>query len=167
MDIRLKTTQIKDLQQELNEKKVKYEEHIHDLSSKLKTISDRHRESTTIINNDIKLKKQQIEQLTQQVEQVITEKKSYENERIELQRQCRLKDSINTDLDEQIRHLHRELADKSIPIEPSVPRIEYEKLDQEHQLLRKRLDGLTVEVILLDNLSSNFARLFRSNSKKV
>jgi len=71
----------------LNQKKQQYEEHIHDLSTKLKTISDRHRESTTIINNDIKLKKQHIEQLTQQVEQVISEKISFENERNELQRQ--------------------------------------------------------------------------------
>ena len=89
MDVRVKSTQLKDFQQELTEKKQKYEEHIHELSSKLKTISDRHRESTNIINNDIKLKKQQIEQLTQQVEQVIQEKKSYENERMELQRQVR------------------------------------------------------------------------------
>ena len=166
MDIRLKTTQLKDLQQELNEKKQKYEEHIHDLSSKLKTISDRHRESTTIINNDIKLKKQQIEQLTQQVEQVINEKKSYENERMEWQRQGRLKDSKSADLEEQIRHLQRELAEKSIPIEPTVPRIEYEKLDQEYQSLRKRLDGLTIEVILLDILSLNLL-VFRSNPKKI
>jgi len=71
----------------LNQRKQQYEEHIHDLSTKLNIISDRHRESTTIINNDIKLKKQQIEQLTQQVEQVISEKVSYENERSELQRQ--------------------------------------------------------------------------------
>ena len=83
----MKTNQIKDLQHELTQKKQQYEEHIHDLSSKLKTISDRHRESTTIINNDIKLKKQHIEQLTQQVEQVIQEKISFENERSELQRQ--------------------------------------------------------------------------------
>jgi len=85
--IRLQTTQLKDLQQELTEKKQQYEEHIHELSSKLKTISDRHRESTNIINNDIKLKKQQIDQLTDQVEQVIKEKVSYETERSELQRQ--------------------------------------------------------------------------------
>jgi uncharacterized protein YoxC len=86
----LKTNQLKDLQQELNQKKQQYEEHIHDLSSKLKTISDRHRESTTIINNDIKLKKQQIDQLTQQVEQVISEKVSFENERSELLRQVEI-----------------------------------------------------------------------------
>lgn len=64
-----------------------YEEHIHDLSTKLKTLSDCHRESSTIINNDIKTKKQHIEQLTQQVEQVINEKSSLENERNELQRE--------------------------------------------------------------------------------
>ena len=78
---------MKDLQQELNQKKQEYEEHIHELSSKLKTISDRHKESTSIINNDIKLKKQQIDQLTQQVEQVISEKVSFESERNELLRQ--------------------------------------------------------------------------------
>jgi len=39
------------------------------------------------LNNDLKLKKQQIEELTQQVEQVIKEKISLENERSELQRQ--------------------------------------------------------------------------------
>ena len=43
-----------------------------------------------LINNDIKIKKQQIEQLTQQVEQVINEKISFENERAELQRQVGL-----------------------------------------------------------------------------
>lgn len=57
-----------------------------------------------------------------------------------------MKDSVTADLEEQLRHLERELAEKSLPIEPSVSKIEYERLDQEHQLLRKRLDGLTVEV---------------------
>jgi hypothetical protein len=79
----------------LNQRKQQYEGHIHELSTKLKTISDHHRESTTIINNDIKLKKQQIEQLTQQVEQVISEKISYENERSELQRQVWIYLQIN------------------------------------------------------------------------
>ena len=57
-----------------------------------------------------------------------------------------MKDSLTADLEEQLRHFERELAERSLPIAPSVPKIDYERLDQEHQLLRKRLDGLTVEV---------------------
>jgi predicted nucleic acid-binding Zn-ribbon protein len=85
--MRLKANEVKDLQEELKENKQRYEEHIHDLSSKLKTITDRHRESTMLINNEIKAKKQQIEQYTQQIEQVLNEKVQLENERSDLQRQ--------------------------------------------------------------------------------
>ena len=61
-----------------------------------------------------------------------------------------MKDSITTDLEAQIRHLERELADKTLPIIPieiTVPKIEYEKLDQEFQSIRKRYDGVMFEVI--------------------
>ena len=85
--MRLKTTELKDLQQELADHKQRSDEHIHDLSTKLKTVTDRHREATAQLNNDIKAKKQQIEQYTQQIEQVLNEKVQYENERGELQRQ--------------------------------------------------------------------------------
>lgn len=64
-----------------------HDEHIHDLSTKLKTITDRHRESTTVMNNDIKTKKQQIEQYTQQIEQIVQEKTQLENDRSDLERQ--------------------------------------------------------------------------------
>lgn len=85
--MRLKTNELKDLQQELADHKQRSDEHIHDLSTKLKTVTDRHREATTLLNSDIKAKKQQIEQYTQQIEQIINEKVQFENERGELQRQ--------------------------------------------------------------------------------
>lgn len=82
--------ELKELQQEFVSTKQRSEEHIHDLSTKLKTITDRHREATTLLNNDIKTKKQQIEQFTQQIEQILNEKSQYENERSELQRQVKV-----------------------------------------------------------------------------
>jgi nitrate/nitrite-specific signal transduction histidine kinase len=85
--MRLKTNELRDLQEALKENKQRDEEHIHDLSSKLKTITDRHRESTALINNEIKTKKQQIEQYTHQIEQMLNEKVQLENERSDLQRQ--------------------------------------------------------------------------------
>ena len=85
--VRLKTNEIKHLQGELQQHKKRSEEHITDLSTKLKTITDRHRESTTSLNNDIKTKKQQIEQYTKQIEQVLNEKVELENQRSDLERQ--------------------------------------------------------------------------------
>ena len=87
LKIRMKTNEIKELQQEIVENKKRSEEHIHDLSGKLKTVADRHRETTILLNNDIKTKKQQIEQYAQQIEKYIHEKADYDNERSELQRQ--------------------------------------------------------------------------------
>ena len=168
--MRLKTNELKDLQQELTDHKQRSEEHIHDLSTKLKTVTDRHREATALLNSDIKAKKQQIEQYTQQIEQIITEKVQFENERGELQRQvilfrwkptvtilplwrqCRVKDSINTDLETQIRNLQRELTAANYPVLPiqpvesTVPKVDYDKLDQELQSTRKRLDITAMEV---------------------
>ena len=85
--MRLKTNELKDLQEELKQNKQRSEEHIHDLSTKLKTITDRHRESTALLNNDVKAKKQQIEQYAQQIEQILNEKLQLENDRSDLQRQ--------------------------------------------------------------------------------
>ncbi|CAF5105594.1 unnamed protein product, partial [Rotaria sp. Silwood1] len=113
---RLKTNELRDLQEEYQKNKQHYDEHTHDLSTKLKTITDRHRESTTSLNNDIKLKKQQIEQYTQQIEQILSEKVQLENERNDLQRQCRVKDTITADLEVQIRNLQRELTSNNYPI---------------------------------------------------
>ena len=78
---------MKELQEEFKQSKQRSDEHIHDLSTKLRTISDRHRESTAILNNDIKTKKQQIEQYVQQIEQIVNEKVQLENECSDLQRQ--------------------------------------------------------------------------------
>ncbi|CAF4105177.1 unnamed protein product, partial [Rotaria sordida] len=157
MDIRLKSNQLKELQQELNLKKTYYEGHINDLSTKLKTISDRHQETTTILNNELAVKNQQVEQLTQQIEQVINEKISFENERNDLERQYRVKDSMTADLESQIRNLERQLTVNNhltIPIEPTVSKVDYEKLDQELNLTRKRLDGILTEIKTKDALNS-------------
>lgn len=78
---------MKDFEEEAKQSKQRYEQHISDLSNKLKTITDRHRESTNSLNNDIKLKKQQIEQYVQQIEQINNEKSQLENEKSDLQRQ--------------------------------------------------------------------------------
>jgi chromosome segregation ATPase len=85
--MRLKSNELKELQEESKQNKQRYDEHVHDLSTKLKTITDRHRESIAQLNNDIKTKKQQIEQYTQQIEQIINEKAQLENDRSDLQRQ--------------------------------------------------------------------------------
>ena len=65
-----------------------------------------------------------------------------------------MKDSVTTDLEEQIRNLQREISSNNTsalpiqPIESSVSKVEYEKLDQELHSTRKRLDGLVSEVKL-------------------
>ncbi|CAF3647727.1 unnamed protein product [Rotaria sp. Silwood1] len=164
MEIRLKSNQLKDLEQEFNFKKQHYEGHIHDLSNKLKTISDRHRESTTILNTDFQVKKQQVEQLTQQVEQVINEKIVFENERHDLERQCRVKDTITADLEAQIRNLERQLTANNqliIPTEPTVLKVEYEKLDQELNSTRKRLDTIIAEIKAKDILNNKLEQDIR------
>ena len=86
----MKTNEVKDVQEEYQRNKQRYEEHIADLSTKLKTITDRHRESTALLNNDIKTKKQQIEQYAQQIEQLQNEKTQWESDQSDLQRQVRL-----------------------------------------------------------------------------
>ncbi len=63
--------------------------------------------------------------------------------------QCRVKDSITADLEAQIRNLERELTANIhpiIPVESTVSKIEYEKLDQELNSARKQFDGLMIEV---------------------
>jgi chromosome segregation ATPase len=167
----LKANELKDIQQELVDQRHKSDEHIHDLSTKLKTITDRHREATTSLNNDIRTKKQQIEQYAQQIEQHHNDLTQWENERSELQRQvdsigipmnmlfivrhefqCRVKDNINTDLELQIRNLQRDAsinvqsAVVMSTVEPNVTRIEYDKLDQELQSIQKRYDQMTIDV---------------------
>ena len=65
-----------------------------------------------------------------------------------------MKDSVAADLEAQIRNLERELSAKSLPIIPieiTVPKIEYDKLDYEFQSTRKRFDGLTIEVNQFDH----------------
>ncbi len=63
-----------------------------------------------------------------------------------------MKDSINADLEAQIRNLQREITSNNypnIPIQPTestVSKIEYEKLDQEFHSTKKRLDGMTTDV---------------------
>ncbi|CAF0922423.1 unnamed protein product [Adineta ricciae] len=171
MDIRLKTNELKELQEELKQSKQRSDEHIHDLSTKLRTISDRHRESTAILNNDIKTKKQQIEQYVQQLEQIVNEKVQLENECSDLQRQCRVKDSITTDLEEQIRNLQREISSNNTatlpiqPIESTVSKVEYEKLDQELHSTRKRLDGLVSELKTKDALVNKLEQDLRVAKK--
>ena len=67
--------------------------------------------------------------------------------------QCRVKDSVTADLEAQIRNLQRELTAHShpvlplTPVESTVSRIEYEKLDQDFHFTKKRLDGLSTEVM--------------------
>jgi hypothetical protein len=68
-----------------------------------------------------------------------------------------VKDSITADLESQIRNLERELSAKSMPIEITVPKIEYDKLDQELQSTRKRVDGLMIEVMIKIFFQSIFA----------
>ncbi|UJR13437.1 hypothetical protein I4U23_000451 [Adineta vaga] len=154
IDIHSKTIQIKTLQEELNQKKQQYEEHIHDLSMKLKTISDRHRESTTMINNDNKIKNQQIDQLTQQIEQIRTE-------RNELHRQSCVKDTNIADLQVKIQGLERPIL---LPSEPTVPKTEYEKLNNELQTTRKQIESLMNEIQTTDELNCKLEqdlRLFK------
>lgn len=85
----MKTNENKDLQEEIAENKRRADEHVLDLSNKLKTITDRHRETTAQLNNDIKTKKQQIEQCAAQIELFVNEKAQFDNERSELQRQVK------------------------------------------------------------------------------
>ncbi|CAM2700904.1 unnamed protein product [Rotaria socialis] len=171
MDLRLKANELKDLQEEFQQNKQRSDEHIHDLSTKLKTITDRHRDSTALLNNDIKTKKQQIEQYTQQIEQVLHEKAQLESDRSDLERQCRVKDSITADLEGQIRNLQRELTSNSYPtipvqpIESTVPKIEYEKLDQELHSTKKRLDGVVAELKAKDALNNKLEQDLRASKK--
>ncbi|CAF4420440.1 unnamed protein product, partial [Rotaria magnacalcarata] len=169
--LRLKTNELKDLQEEFQQNKQRSDEHIHDLSTKLKTITDRHRDSTALLNNDIKTKKQQIEQYTQQIEQVLHEKAQLESDRSDLERQCRVKDSITADLEGQIRNLQRELTSNSYPtipvqpIESTIPKIEYEKLDQELHATKKRLDGVVAELKVKDALNNKLEQDLRASKK--
>jgi predicted nucleic acid-binding Zn-ribbon protein len=78
---------LKDLQEQFQQNKQMYEERIADLSNKLKTLTDRQKESTALFNNDIKTKKQQIEQYAQQIEQILNEKTQMESDISDLQRQ--------------------------------------------------------------------------------
>ncbi len=63
-----------------------------------------------------------------------------------------MKDSINADLEAQIRNLQREITSNNYPIIPiqptesTVSKIEYEKLDQEFHSTKKRLDGMITDV---------------------
>ncbi|CAF1672407.1 unnamed protein product, partial [Didymodactylos carnosus] len=67
----------------------KYDEHINDLSSKLKLITDRYQEMTSTLNQDSKLKKQNIEQLQLQLETLSNERKHLTEELTETDRKVR------------------------------------------------------------------------------
>lgn len=144
--------QLRNLQEELNEKKQQYEERVHDLSTKLKTISDRHRESTTAINNDNKTKKQQIEQLTQQVEQIGNERRDLHRQvclsnhkplsSIRFSHQCCVKDATIGDLQVKIQTLERRVQ----PVEVTVPKVDYDKLNNELQTSQKHSESLMYQV---------------------
>ena len=132
----------------MNEKKQQYEERIHDLSTKLKTISDRHRKSTTAINNDNKMKNQHIEQLMQQVEQIGNERRDLHRQvclrnhkilfSIRFSHQCCVKDATISDLQVQIQTLERRVH----PVEVTVPKADYDKLNNELQTSQKHSESL-------------------------
>ncbi len=75
-----------------------------------------------------------------------------------------MKDSITADLEGQIRNLERELSAKNMPIEITVPKVEYDKLDQELQSTQKRVEGLMIEVMIKKFFFNQSSR-FRSNPK--
>jgi len=80
----------------------------------------------------------------------------------------RVKDAMTADFEAQIRNLERELALKSIPPEPSVPKLVYEKLEEDLRITRRQIDGLTIEVTQRSIKSSfSFFFLFRINQKKI
>lgn len=82
-----------------------------------------------------------------------------------------MKDSITADLETQIRNLQREITAHNYPtlpltpIESTVSRIEYEKLDQELHFTKKRLDGISTEVITLSILHLSNERFLLDQSK--
>lgn len=63
-----------------------------------------------------------------------------------------MKDNINADLETQIRNLQREVNAANyppmpiVPVESTVSKFEYEKLDSELHSVRKRLETTTAEV---------------------
>lgn len=73
-----------------------------------------------------------------------------------------MKDSINADLETQIRNLQREITTLSQPVisvppvESMVPKIDFERTDQELQLVRRRLDSTIAEVNRRSNEIENF-----------
>lgn len=79
-----------------------------------------------------------------------------------------MKDSITTDLETQIRNLQREVSSTSypiVPIEPTIAKIEYDKLDQELHLTRKKLENLGNDVLIsqiLRKKTSNYSVIFIS-----
>ncbi len=82
-----------------------------------------------------------------------------------------MKDSITADLETQVRNLQREVTANNYPIIPiqpvesTVSRVEYEKLDQELISMKKRLDGTTTEVIQMNTKNSIIRLSFRSKQK--
>jgi hypothetical protein len=64
-----------------------------------------------------------------------------------------VKDSITADLEAQIRNLQREVTTNNYPpkpVESTVSRIEYEKVDQELISTKKRFEGITTEVMKIN-----------------
>jgi hypothetical protein len=60
-----------------------------------------------------------------------------------------VKDSITADHESKIRNLERELTaytQSVVPPELTIPKTEYDRLDQELHSTRKRLDGMMTEV---------------------
>lgn len=73
----------------------------------------------------------------------------------------RVKDTVTADFEAHIRNLERELALKSIPPEPSVPKLVYEKLEEDLRITRKQIEGLTIEVAQR-SIKSSFCSFFLS-----
>ena len=88
-----------------------------------------------------------------------------------------MKDSINSDLELQVRNLQREITanNQSIgsiqPIESTVSRTDYERVEQELHLVRKRLDAAMVEVknffLFSSILSSSLCLCLASNKGRI
>ncbi|CAF4434302.1 unnamed protein product, partial [Adineta steineri] len=80
---------------------------------------------------------------------------------------CRVKDSITADLEGQIRNLEREITSNNYPtipiqpIESTVSKAEYEKLDQELNSTKKRMDGLLSEIKMKESLNNKLEQDLR------
>ncbi|CAF4322648.1 unnamed protein product, partial [Didymodactylos carnosus] len=151
MELRLKTNALKECNEEFLIKKQKYDEHINDLSSKLKLITDRHQELTSTLNQDSKLKKHNLEQLQLQLDTVSSERIRLTQELVDTERKCRAKDSLIHDLEFEIQNLKRISESKynnstTNRMELIIQKDDYDKLEQELRSTRKRFDDVSYEL---------------------